>query len=68
MKILNKRCPACNGKVKIEILQFGQICFECLRCGKYFEADDSLPSESEIDSFDNFELNSDRRDAKSTFS
>lgn len=53
--LLRKRCPECNGKLKIECLEFGQLCYECLKCGYFFEADDQLPSEKEIDEFDRYE-------------
>lgn len=49
-----QRCLECHGALKIEIMNFGIICYECEKCGKFFEAEDGLATEEDLDRFDEY--------------
>lgn len=50
--IFKRRCPECNGKIKIEILGFGQICYECEKCGAFFDGNGLMPSDEDMEEFE----------------
>ena len=54
--IFKRRCPECNGTIKIEILGFGQICYECEKCGAFFDGNGLMPSDEDMEEFEAAEM------------
>ena len=50
--IFKRWCPDCNGKIKIEILGFGQVCYECEKCGAFFDGNGLMPSDEDMEEFE----------------